>query len=205
MTHAPTVRPRMVALESFPSGVLPSISAVAHHIENNAGTNPPAKQTWRNMTTTTNEMLCECGGGLEVIDGFESSSTTQCQTCGLYSLIIRHPRFQQLILLSDFHLKRGDGPERRPLTDRSMATRLVECLVRDEWPSYATVVDFGIDGSSHLGALQFAVRSGVTAYDLDRVLGDGRAITQLVRSIPGQPYGAIEFKTAYLGLAAFEL
>ena len=154
---------------------------------------------------TTNEMLCECGCELEVIDSFESSSTTRCQTCGLYSLFIRHPRFQQLILLTDFHLKRGHGPNQRPLTNLSMATQLVECLVRDAWPSYATVVDFGIDRSSHLGALQFAVRNGVTAYDLDRVMGDGPAITQLVRSIPGQPYGAIKFKTAYQGLAAFEL
>lgn len=155
--------------------------------------------------TTTNEMQCECGGELEVIDRFESSSTTRCQACGLYSLFIWHPRFQQLILLSDFHLKRGDGPERRPLNDLTMATQLVECLVRDEWPSTATVFDFGIDSTSHLGALQFAVRKGITAYDLDRVMGDGPAITQLVRSIPGQPYGAIRFKTAYQGLAAFEL
>lgn len=154
--------------------------------------------------TTTIEMLCQCGGELEFIDRFELSSTTQCRMCGLYSLFMGHPRFRQVILLTDFHLKRGDGPEQRALTDLSMATQLVECLVRDIWPSYATVVDFGIDRSSHLGALQFAVRNGVTAYDLDRVLGDGPAIGQLVRSIPGQPYGQIEFRTAWQGLAAFE-
>ena len=155
--------------------------------------------------TTTNEMLCECGCELEVIDSFETSSTTRCQTCGLYSLFIWHPRFQQLILLADFHLKRGHGPEQRPLNDLSVATELVDCLVSDHWPTRATVNAFGIGRPSHVAALSFAVENGVTAYDLDRVMGNGLATTQLVRSVPGQPCEWIEFKPYCRGRAAFEL
>ena len=36
-----------------------------------------------------------------------------------------------------------------------------------------------------------------TAYDLDRVMGDGPAITRLIRSVPYQPYADVEFQTAY--------
>ena len=58
-------------------------------------------------------------------------------------------------------------------------------------------MDYGIDSKRHLGALQHAVRAGVTAYDLDRVMGDGPAITRLVRSVPYHPYADVEFQTAY--------
>jgi hypothetical protein len=101
------------------------------------------------------------------------------------------------VFLRDFHLKRGDGSQQRSLADLTMATGLVESLVCDEWPSPAVVVDFGIDTSRHLGALQYAVRGGATAYDLDRVLGDGPAITQLVRGVRHQPYADVIFRTAY--------
>lgn len=107
----------------------------------------------------------------------------------------------QVIHLADFHVKRGDAAGQRPLDDRSMAQRLVECLVDDVWPSPATIVDFGIDSPQHLGALQHAVRSGCTAYDLDRVMGDGPAITRLVRGFAQQPYGHVEFATLYDAVA----
>ncbi|REJ90721.1 MAG: hypothetical protein DWQ35_16095 [Planctomycetota bacterium] len=99
--------------------------------------------------------------------------------------------------MADFHLKRGDGLHQRPLDDVSMASRLVESLVQDTWPSPATIVDFGIDTDRHLGALQHAVHQGCAIYDLDRVMGDGPAITQLVRAFAHYPYGRIEFRTAY--------
>ncbi len=76
----------------------------------------------------------------------------------------------------------------------------MECLRNDVWPSPATIVDFGIDTARHLGALQNAVRFGFTAYELDRVMGDGSAITKLVNATPKQPYGFVEFRTVYDGL-----
>lgn len=99
--------------------------------------------------------------------------------------------------MRDFHLKRGDGPCQRPMNDLRMAQQLFECLIWDVWPSPTTIVDFGIDSSAHLAALQYAARSGITAYDLDRVLGDGPAITRLVRSVPDQPDMSIQFQTLH--------
>ena len=78
-----------------------------------------------------------------------------------------------------------------------MAERLVECLVSDEWPSPATVADFGIDSSAHYMALKHAVRTGITAYELDRVMGDGPAITQLVQGVPSQPCRFVRFRTLW--------
>ena len=148
------------------------------------------------MQTLTNH-VCSCGGEFQPMDASGHSFTAVCETCQRGSLIIEHPNFGLVIPLADFHLKRGDEGDQRPLRDLGMATRLVECLVYDQWPSSATIVDFGIESRSHLGALQHAVRAGITAYDLDRVLGDGPAITALVRGVPGQPYRYIEFETAY--------
>jgi hypothetical protein len=132
-----------------------------------------------------------------VFDICGASKTGACTRCGCCWLLIKHPNFALNVALSDFHLKRGGGPGRRPLADLTMATRLVERLSCDVWPSPATAVDFGIDTCRHLGALQHAVRAGVTAYDLDRVMGDGPAITRLVRGVPAQPYADVEFQTAY--------
>ena len=149
------------------------------------------------MTTTTLQHFCTCGGGLWVLDTDGFSTTAACHRCKCCWLLIQHPHFAVSVALSDFHLKRGDGPNRRPLGDLTMATRLVANLLHDAWPSPATVVDYGIDSDRHLGALQYAVCAGVTVYDLDRVMGDGSAITRLVRSVPGQPCADVEFRTAY--------
>lgn len=43
------------------------------------------------------------------------------------------------------------------------------------------------------------MHAGCTAYDLDRVMGDGPAITQLIRAVPDQPYPFVEFRTIYDG------
>lgn len=145
----------------------------------------------------------DCGDTLRQLDVDGDSATYQCIVCGYCYLCAVHPEFEVLIWLRDFHRKRGDGPGQRPRDDLRMATGLVECLVCDCWPSPAAIVDFGIDRPSHLGALQYAVHSGVTAYELDRVLGDGPAITRLVRAIPDQPY-QIEFRTSYDLLAKSE-
>lgn len=153
--------------------------------------------------TTTNAMQCVCCDEPDVIDRHNSSSTLCCRYCGSWTLEIRRPDFELSIPLGGLHLKRGDALDLRPLTELRMATQLVERLVTDQWPSPATIVDFGIESSAHLGALQFAVRSGITAYDLDRVMGSGPAVTQLVRGIPGQPYGNVEFVTAYDTLLDF--
>jgi len=86
---------------------------------------------------------------------------------------------------------------KRPLHDMGMAERLANCLDLDVWPSPAIVLDFGIASHRHFGALQHAVRNGITAYELDRVVGDGAALTRLIQAVPGQPYGEVVFQTVY--------
>lgn len=140
---------------------------------------------------------CGCGGTLEEKDRGLLSTTFACAKCGTCTLAIAHRRFQVWIPLRDFHLKRGNGPMKRSIQDLAMATRLAHYLNLDQWPTPAVVMDFGIASSCHFGALQHAVRSGIGPYELDRVMGDGAAITRLIRAIPGQPYDKVEFQTPY--------
>lgn len=152
------------------------------------------------METIAMPVTCDCGEEFVVLDAWGDSMTLCCPHCSRDVLRINHPDFQVTIPLRDFSRKRGEGPQQRPLSDLTMAKALVDSLVLDGWPNPAAVVDFGIDSTEHLGALQFAVRAGVTAYDLDRVMGDGAAITRLTRSVPDQPYHDTTFVTAYDGV-----
>ena len=147
--------------------------------------------------TTNDPVTCQCGGPIGLVDSNGQSCTGWCRTCEHYSLVLYHRREPVVIFLEDCHLKRGNASDQRPLGDLAMAIALVECLVDDVWPSPATIVDFGIDTPRHLGALQQAIRFGYTAYDLNRVMGDGPAITKLVNAMPRQPYGFVAFHTVY--------
>jgi hypothetical protein len=72
-------------------------------------------------------------------------------------------------------------------------------LILDVWPNPAGIQDFGLRSDRHYAALQYAVQSdGVTPEELDRALGDGEAITALIR--PGNPYCGVTFQTAWDGL-----
>jgi hypothetical protein len=167
------------------------------------------------MSRNVNRLLSSCSecagdqvcwtqdGNFRQVDAYGCSSTVKCLCCSGYSLVVALPTLHARIHLSDFGLKRGNAPHQRPLDDFRMAEQLVKCLVFDRWPSPATIVDFGIDSSSHLGALQAVVHAGCTAYDLDRVMGDGPAITQLIRAVPDQPYPFVEFRTVYDGYTPF--
>ena len=66
---------------------------------------------------------------------------------------------------------------------REMTTRLHDALMLDMGIGAAAAVDFGIgfSGSQNHSALQRAVRAGATAEELDAVLGDGKAISALVK------------------------
>lgn len=75
------------------------------------------------MTTSTN--ACRCGGSFDPVDRDESSTTVRCLSCHHCSLVVVRRRGRRVLFLSDFHLKRGDRPDQRPLDDLDMATRLV--------------------------------------------------------------------------------
>lgn len=151
--------------------------------------------------TLIDNVKCECGGSFRLLDQGGNSYTIQCGECNHCSLLISRSNRLHVIRLADFHLKRGANGY-RSMADLTMAENLVRCLLDDEMPTPAITVDFGISSSCHLGALQNAVRLGVTAYELDRVMGDGPAITQLVNSVPAQPYGLLEFETEWDDLLA---
>lgn len=140
-----------------------------------------------------------CGENVEQVDSFADSQTVRCIQCGQCALIKSSPTIRMIIPLVDFHIKRGTGDLETPLDDLSVAEELVECLSNDRWPSMDTADEFGIDSSSHLGALRSAYWGGCNVYDLDRVLGDGRAITQLIRAVPEQRYPDVRFFTMYDG------
>jgi hypothetical protein len=82
----------------------------------------------------------------------------------------------------------------RPLTDK-----LIQAIMLDLHPSSnAVICDFGIDSQRHYEALYYPVRDGeIDAEKLDSVLGNGPAITELVRSCQTNPHKDIVFKTAY--------
>jgi hypothetical protein len=70
---------------------------------------------------------------------------------------------------------------------REMTRELHDALGRDEWPSPAACIDFGIASEAHYGALQHAVLDeGVSPKQLDAALGKGDALQALVS--PRNPY-----------------
>ncbi len=155
---------------------------------------------WRNMTTQ-NHTVCHCGGRLRWIDTHKSSVTAQCRRCRYCSLVVGSSGCRQVIRLADFHLKRGDGSGQRRLAEITTAEHIAACVAEKEWPSQGALVYYGIDSGAHLDALHHAVTNGITAYDLDRVEGDGPAITKLVHSVSGQFWKFIAFSTAFDGYA----
>lgn len=147
------------------------------------------------------EDRCDCRGELVSVDSSGASLTVQCRKCGYAELHLRREYHCVSIPLARFHLTRGNGPGLRPVEDLTMAQNLVDALCLDVWPSPATIVDFGIASERHYGVLQHAVGCGITAYELDRVIGDGTAITRLVRSTLGRQYTDVLFVTSYDGLS----
>jgi len=90
--------------------------------------------------------------------------------------------------------KHGAGqvpPRVRPVTQG-----VYECLLLDLWPTPSAVIYFGIESQRHYGALQHAVcEDEVTPEQLDQALGNGTALTALIR--PENPYHGVGFKTVW--------
>src|SRR3954469_5526105 len=77
---------------------------------------------------------------------------------------------------------------------RPVTQNVYECLLLDVWPNPPGKIDFGIESEDHYGALQHAVCvDDVTPEALDQALGNGAALTALIR--PDNPYHGVEFKT----------
>lgn len=75
---------------------------------------------------------------------------------------------------------------------------LYEAIAFDLSPSMTATVDFGIASNRHWEALYYPIREGeITLEQLDEVLGDGPAITELVNAAPSNPHAGIVFSTPY--------
>ncbi len=126
------------------------------------------------------------------------SQTLKCETCEECFLHVRHYSASAIIHLPFFLKRRGEAPEQRPLHDWTMAENVVMAMDFDKWPSAAACVDFGLSTPNHYAAMQQAMRKGLTSYELDRVLGNGKAITELVSFTQhGEHTPTIKFSTPY--------
>lgn len=91
----------------------------------------------------------------------------------------------------------SESAEQRNGPVRPLTQELIECCKLDVWPGMATVVDFGIDSSSHLGALQFAIREKlVMPQELDAAMGNGQKLTEIAQR-GENPYRFVTFKTSW--------
>ena len=98
----------------------------------------------------------------------------------------------------DLPIHQGLGKEEAPITSastiRGTTRALIEALMRNEWSSHATCIDFGIRTAGHLGALQFAPNhDGVAPEQFDAALGKGAEIQRLIS--PRNPYRHATFRT----------
>lgn len=88
-----------------------------------------------------------------------------------------------------------DRPIDRPL--RPLTEQLINAVLLDVWPGNAAIIDFGIDSSSHLGALQFAIKHGeVTPQELDAAMGNGAKLTEIAQR-GDNPYRDVVFHTSW--------
>lgn len=130
---------------------------------------------------------------MTLIDGKGWSCTYACDNCSRGLLAITSPKMTLLIPLVIFAYRTDVGPREQS----DIPDDLVSAVIANHWPSLNTVCQFAIKSERHLHSLQHAVLAGVTSYDLNRVMGDGPAITALIRGIPGQPYPETVFSTYY--------
>jgi hypothetical protein len=124
--------------------------------------------------------------------------TLKCETCDECYLYVRHDNASAIVHLPDFQKRRGEAPDQSPFLVRAAARSLVRAMVGGEWPSAAVCADFGLRNPDQYAAMQQAVRKGLTSYELDRVLGSGKAITDLVSFTQrGEHTRTIKFSTPY--------
>jgi hypothetical protein len=81
---------------------------------------------------------------------------------------------------------------------RSSTRHLLEAICSDTAPRDSAKVDFGIDTPQHFEALSHAVLGGrITPEMLDATLGNGNALTQLVKLDTDNPHRGIVFESGW--------
>lgn len=80
----------------------------------------------------------------------------------------------------------------------AMGHLVKESLIRNAWPSTDTMEDFGLSTTEHFAALQFAIIvGGIHVDQLAEVARNGPAISKLVKSVPGNPWKEVVFRTEW--------
>ena len=81
---------------------------------------------------------------------------------------------------------------------RPVTQHLIDAMKNVDRPSPGVIVDFGIDSEEHYEAIYYPFYKGeVTPEQLDAALGNGKKLTELMRSLPSNPHKNIVFETSY--------
>jgi hypothetical protein len=84
------------------------------------------------------------------------------------------------------------------LSVRPVTRDLVTSILIDAWPGHAAVVDFGIDTQKHYEALYHPIREAeIMPKALDAALGDGPALTAMIRQASSNPHKDVTFSTSW--------
>ncbi|MBX6312457.1 MAG: hypothetical protein IRY99_05985 [Isosphaeraceae bacterium] len=80
---------------------------------------------------------------------------------------------------------------------RPVTRNLIESVMLDAWPRHAAIVDFGLDSQKHYEALYYPIREWeIMPAALDKALGHGGKLTELVREARSNPHRDVEFSTS---------
>jgi hypothetical protein len=78
---------------------------------------------------------------------------------------------------------------------KSSTRYLLKAIVTGTEPQHAAKVDFGLDTERHFEALQYSVLGGkITPEMLDASIGNGQALTALVRTDKDNPHRDVVFE-----------
>ena len=78
------------------------------------------------------------------------------------------------------------------------ADSLIKSILFDVFPSIAVCTDFGISSQKHFESYYFPIRKGeITKEQLEKVVGNGKELTNLLRSVQSNPHKDIIIKTLW--------
>lgn len=141
---------------------------------------------------------CDCGGTLESIGVCKTSKIDHCVECHDCTLEVATEFMRVSVPLALYFKARVDVKNETSFNQvMSAPKQLFHNLVMDTMPDELIGMLFGIESEKHLGTLQQLLRAGITEVELDRVMGDGHAITALAKALPHNPYGDVEFRTPF--------
>lgn len=153
-----------------------------------------------NQQPKDQQKACDCVDSIEKLGKCDTSCVEHCTECHKCQLVVTTEFIRTKIDLAHFYDGRVKPTEVKPLLDtviHRLATEMMKALVLDMFPDKFGEILYNADSPEKLGTLQAMVRAGITAVELDRVMGDGKALTALAEALPHQPYGPQTFRTEF--------